>query len=92
MLVWRKGRDVSPGEWSRANSNSKWSGFPSNVNLHCIRKGGGTMNTSIIIAFVAIAAVLIWMILSRKKERNHLDKLHISLKDRVQQLEDDNPK
>ncbi len=50
------------------------------------------MTTSIIIAFVAIAAVLIWTILSRKKERHHLDKLHISLEDRVQKLEDDNIK
>jgi len=35
------------------------------------------MTTSIIIAVVAIAIILTWTICSRKRERHHLDNLHI---------------
>lgn len=36
------------------------------------------MTTSIIIGVVAIALIITWTICSRKKERHHLDKLHIN--------------
>jgi hypothetical protein len=38
----------------------------------------GNMTTSIIIGVVAIAIIITWTICSRKKERHHLDKLHIN--------------